>query len=1119
MSTRLAWAVAVLGVVALALFLRVYWNVDAAVEDGGGFRLASGSDPYYHKRAIDWTQENGWTTLIRDPLLNYPYGSVNPNPPLFEWAVAATGLALSPFFGGDLETATWWALLWNPAIMGALTVVPIYVIGAALFHRRAGILAGIFWALSASSMDHTSLGASDHDAFYLFFLVMGFAFYVKFIHMIRNDPSWVVRWSDGASISAGFGRFWAERKLALAYAALAGISLAAVALTWKGFPYATGIVFVYASLQLVVDHWRNRDSLGLWLGTLLAIGLPVLLALPYYAAATVTSFLLPASYLVLGFFVAGLVLVPTRDLPSLLVLPAALVVAAIGVALTWVVPALTFVRVQLLYATVYFRQSRLYTTIAEAHPASFDDIVFGIGPIVFLVGVVALGWLLLTARRNASRDTLFTFTWGLIAIYMAQSAVRFLFNAVPVFVILGGWLIAEAIAWFDFGALTRGIREGGWGSGLRRTFSLWHPVGVFAIVILLVIPSVLLAVDAAVPGEVEQRIVEDAGAESALGKFVEKRFGAYTQGFLPGYWEDGLEWLDEHDAAIADPAERPAFLSWWDYGHWAIAVGRHPASADNFQNGYEHAGNFIASRNESHAIQLLAARQVERGFVDEATTKQFLGTAGVTDVDVAYEKLRTFQFIPELDTESAVAFNALIEQQTGKRIRYFAVDSRMLAYDSPQTPYLDLQGIFYAPIYLAGKNVEEYVETRFQGNDGGDYNQTQVERLYKLAASGGAASTFQVVGESYVYRQPFFESMFWRGYSGAPPRGEGPTWKGDALEEGLDGPSPAFAMQHFRLVYMNDNLRILEYYPGAKVSGVVLQDGQPLAGAFVTVFDDAGSIIYDFTGPRTKSLATDPTQLDVAHDRGLTDADGRFTLTAPFGMTHGVTFVAVQGGVELGRQTIQVTREQAESGADLGRIVTFNIDPGAIAGKAFYDTDGDGEFNVTTDRYLSGVNLTIGGRNVTSASDGSYVVERVPPGASTVSTTEATYEVSPVSRTVRVRPNQTTTHDVGLILRFADAGGRIGTDVDGDGLFGPLEAISGFPYELKVDEGVAGNTAQLVTGTTDQSGNWTARLRPGSYVFRANYQNQEGESFEIEDRFTVAEGTRVFARDFLLLKS
>ena len=44
---------------------------------------------------------------------------------------------------------------------------------------------------------------------------------------------------------------------------------------------------------------------------------------------------------------------------------------------------------------------------------------------------------------------------------------------------------------------------------------------------------------------------------------------------------------------------------------WAIDIGEHPTVADNFQYGYQMAGNFIAAQSEQEAMALLLYRLIE----------------------------------------------------------------------------------------------------------------------------------------------------------------------------------------------------------------------------------------------------------------------------------------------------------------------------------------------------------------------------------------------------------------------------------------------------------------------------------------------------------------------------
>ena len=51
-------------------------------------------------------------------------------------------------------------------------------------------------------------------------------------------------------------------------------------------------------------------------------------------------------------------------------------------------------------------------------------------------------------------------------------------------------------------------------------------------------------------------------------------------------------------------SERPAFVSWWDYGFQALAQGQHPTVADNFQSGIPHSGGMLLSNSQEDTLSL-----------------------------------------------------------------------------------------------------------------------------------------------------------------------------------------------------------------------------------------------------------------------------------------------------------------------------------------------------------------------------------------------------------------------------------------------------------------------------------------------------------------------------------
>jgi len=66
-------------------------------------------------------------------------------------------------------------------------------------------------------------------------------------------------------------------------------------------------------------------------------------------------------------------------------------------------------------------------------------------------------------------------------------------------------------------------------------------------------------------------------------------------------------WLSMQDTELP-PEERPAVLSWWDYGFFISAVGKHPTVADNFQSGIPTASTLFTSTSEKEVISCLIVR-------------------------------------------------------------------------------------------------------------------------------------------------------------------------------------------------------------------------------------------------------------------------------------------------------------------------------------------------------------------------------------------------------------------------------------------------------------------------------------------------------------------------------
>jgi dolichyl-phosphooligosaccharide-protein glycotransferase len=1164
-------ALAVAGVFVFALFVRTYWNVEAATP--GGTFLLSESDAYYEHHTAEEIQRSGWSHPIQDPLVNYPVGGINPNPPLWEWWIATWGALLSPVFGGDAANhpvacpagvtpsqatcvSTWWVTEFSPALFGAFTVLVVVLIGREVWDWRAGLLAGFLAATSTSHIERSVFGFADHDSFVLFFIVLGFYFFIRALNAAR-DQKWVERWGNMDVARGGLASYFRANQLSLAFAGLAGVAFAGVALSWKGEAFAAGILLVFGVVQTLVNHWRRRDSTHL-LGTItVALLVNVLLIVPYYAnpaLGAIADTLLPLLFILVAWVAFGVIFTASRDMPFVLVLPVALVVGFVALAVAFVVAP--SVAQSLLAPLVYFKQTKLYTTIAEAHPADFNSVVFGTGLAGFFVALFAIPYLLWLNRKTWRTAWTFVGVWALLALFMTNSAVRFMFNATPVIALLGGWGIGLIVARLRFESIGKNLAGlGGFSrTALKRAVNAWHVVGVFLLAVFLVMPNVILAVDAGMPAQYEDKLIRDE--LTAQGKadtdanraqtFVGARFGAFGQGFISDYWRELFQWLATQDTN-QPPEARPAFLSWWDYGHWALSLGHHPAVADNFQNGFQFAGNFIVAQNETHAIQLFIARLQDRVEAGEFPKETFLNAftqagLGASDAAAAYDALGTYQYAPQLPLDKAVAALRNVEAATQHSIRYFAVDVRLFPYDNPATSGIDFSSIFYAPVTLSDHNPDDYVEavikttSRIQGkNEFTNAEFTAMQKDPSLLQALQASNAVSV----YKYKAPFFDTMFYRTYIGTPiglntlpatdcdPTTETFPVEGDRLP-GL--PMPGFCMEHFRLVYYDSQVRMLKYTPGAVLKGQVTVDGKPLDGARVVAYDDAGDDLY----AQSSALLTDafkstfntehgrdigPRDFDVPHGVATTDAQGNYEVLVPFSTKGQVTVRAFKDAAEVGSVAFPVTEAQAEAGLELpasqGAIQGTS---GLLQGKVFFDADRSRAFS-EGDVALQGAKVSLDGdvnRSATTDADGNYAVSGVAPGQHTVRATLADHEMVQAAEAsvAMVQSGRNTTFNVAMSLTKAQVDGTVWQDANADSSRGADEGIRDVPVKALPDFRTAGNTALEETPFSKENGTLSFTATPGKYVVRGEWvdpDDSSGYAFGTLLDIAKGTGTRTFA--------
>ncbi len=1026
------------GIFALAFFVRSYFVYDLALKD---FLVSGGSDAYYYR----WTIEHIVTTgrhLLHDGMLNYPLGMNNPRPPIYGWSVSLVGIVLGNL-QGSLELGIWQSFLFSTAFWGALTIFPTYFLGRDVFGHRAGLVAAFFLALLPAHIQRSPLSNGDHDALVLFFVVTAFYFFLKALSELKEER-WVSNWASPAAIRRGIRKLVLGSKRTILLSIMSGAAVATVALTWQGWAYVPVVILAYFIVQLLVHQVRNQDPLGVLLVFTVTLGTALLLAAPYYMA---TGFVRTWFDVPLILFAAsvglGILFTVFHRLPWVLVIPPVALGFAGGLAVAslyspTVAQALTS-------GFGYFAPNKVFETIAEAQPPALSQAILSFGAVTYYLSLFGIVWMAIQFVRKPRPGYLFALAWSAAAIFMAMSAVRFIFNAAPAFAITSGWVTVLIVERLGFEQVRKAVAATGgsrW-TAFRKGIKARHIAGALFVAFLLILPNTWYAVDAAVPFEKKQELdreVYNAIPEPLRPSGYQEGslfyFGAfgYSLPLKNTYFPRAWEWLRQQDVEVLPFTHRPAFLSWWDYGFESIQEGRHPTVADNFQNGLEFAGHFLLAQSENEGIAVLNIRLLQgdlnrRGGEFSNGVVQALEKAGLDPEPIKDALAQPAAYVPlirldpdrfgrwdlrlspgnarivylktvlteELDLDAQAELYRDIRLATGNSVAYFAVDSRLIPFSGTNT------GIFYAPAKLTDHRVAELPDLRsipfdfyrlVAETDRGEYDLDKVPPAAR------------VTNIRIEYQEMFYNSMLYKiffGIKGSDVGGQDVGLPGFSGQLTGETPMQGWMLEHFRLVYrtayynpfppedvanhteewtaanvfdaldlqdridrgeaqgtvdlraassLAQGIVILKYYDGAIMRGRVLTDtGEPLEGVRITVLDE----------------------IDIPHATTLTDSQGLYQISPPFGRLRVVASIGdldprtQTGSVTLGEKVIEIREDQAarlplDSDGD-GRpdyIVQedFVVEGSKVMGIAFLDVNGN-SLKDAGERALEGLDVQI----------------------------------------------------------------------------------------------------------------------------------------------------------------
>ena len=966
------WIVlALVSIMFLTLFFNSYFNYTSGVavnEDGetlGEKYYLLGPDPYYHARITEYIYYNGevpyWQDGDYDPLLEYPMTHPNPRPPLFDFTMAVGAWVLSPFME-DID-ALGNSLQFMPAIFGALLVLPVYGIGSLLFNKKTAIAGALFIAIipiHLGSGHGSAFALADHDSFILLLTTTGLFFFIKTLQSLNEKTN-------------GFKELFYNNKKTISNSIITGVCFAGVAMSWEGFKFVVVILSLYCVFQLLVNCFFKKNFLGITMVGLITLLTTSLIISPYYflrGTFNDVQIVLSLAFIV---FVLGTTLyfLSKKETPYIMTLPALGVggiVSLIVINNYHIMPFYYFVSM-FFKGTVYV--GKISLTIAEAGSPQISGAVMGYGPAIYWFawfGAIIFMARTLLHRKN---EMIFFSIWFVMTFYFTTTAGRFLNDFVPFVAIFTGWTIMFIVEKLDYKQMFKNIKSTGGLAGLKKV-KIMHVFGVIFLAFIVIMPNVILAFDASVPWEEK-------------GNYEGVPMGAYGISFgKEAYWTDAFSWLNEQDLDIENPADRPAFISWWDYGFYEVAMGGHPTVADNFQDGIEPAANFITATSEKDAITVLIARLVHGDFSTvnngESMSKDvsdilddYLGETKRNYISLMLDDL----FISELVGNTNLEYNEPICEEYEPELSQYYTKNKFNTYyhtfvnftsnltdDEITNFYMDIQdvtgwdiryygtetydtSIFSVFTFLSDKSLipvggveDEYQVGFFRLiNDTTDefeyitrdelFNMTSFEREY-----------YDITGPHFSRKPAYYETMFYKTFYGTP------------VTDGSfpDNRMPTYGLKHFIPGYISPYVTIAKYYEGAKINGIVTCQNVTLPGVTVVVFDNWG----------------------IPHDMTMFLED--YNVIVPAGE---LNLGIYMGDVMLKVVNVNITElEATRRSENYNKTVNIEVDPITLYGNVFDNDTIMSNVEISIFNQMTGMYI----RDITN-DFGEYEFKDIPPGA------------------------------------------------------------------------------------------------------------------------------------------
>jgi len=576
------------------------------------------TDAYYYMRNIEILVNHFPHFNSFDPYILYPGGAGGLTRPFFPWLIA--GIIQLVSRGAPTLHTMEVVAAYMPAILGTLTLIPVYFIGKELFNRWVGVISAALVAILPGEFLHRSLlGFTDHHVAEVLFSTVCILFLIMAIKRARERE---------ISFNHILNRDWSTITKPLVYTLLAGIFLGIYLLTWQGGLMFIFIIFVYLVIQFIVDHLRRKSS-----DYLCIVGTPLfliafLMLLPIlgeggfdtlYRVSLPVAILVPIVLSIISRLMAGKALKPVYYPLALLGL------TGIGLAALYAINPSLFQ--SMISQFSIFTPAGAMLTVMEVHPLTLQ-IAWANFNTSFFISFISFAMLIYIAIKGKSADKILFLVWSIIMLIALFGQRRFgYYYAVNAALLTGyfSWKMLDIVGLRKILAkpkeLVGAVKKFKKGKKVKekaREKTFMQPGGAWVNVIIVGIIIFFLVFFPSI-GLWREEPTKIAGSDSDWFRIGYTRYiGEVPNYIMDEGWYSSLLWLkDNSPEPFGDPDfyyelyppgdefEYPetayGVMSWWDYGYFIMQIAHRIPNSNPGQANADKAGQFFTTQNESSA--------------------------------------------------------------------------------------------------------------------------------------------------------------------------------------------------------------------------------------------------------------------------------------------------------------------------------------------------------------------------------------------------------------------------------------------------------------------------------------------------------------------------------------